>query len=157
MSVQLLDSIQHTRHTAQVPPSLLPHPPPPTATQAKLELDPAADRIHCLGFALRIFDNADRVDRAGKATERTSKAFYAASVFIEVGGRVCLRERVIWGCLFVRCVRVMCARETVWRCVLGGGVSLLQSQVNQACGGLVVANDLRPSGKVGAGWSRGGE
>eukprot|EP00198_Chlamydomonas_reinhardtii_P006395 XP_001695731.1 predicted protein [Chlamydomonas reinhardtii] len=47
--------------------------------KAKLELDPAADRIHCLGFALRIFDNADRVDRAGKATERTSKAFYAAS------------------------------------------------------------------------------
>ncbi|KAG2454757.1 hypothetical protein HYH02_000592 [Chlamydomonas schloesseri] len=52
--------------------------------KAKLELDPAADRIHCLGFALRIFDNADRVDRAGKATERTSKAFYAASVFIEI-------------------------------------------------------------------------
>ncbi|KAG2439993.1 hypothetical protein HXX76_004110 [Chlamydomonas incerta] len=52
--------------------------------KAKLELDPAADRIHCLGFALRIFDNADRVDRAGRATERTSKAFYAASVFIEI-------------------------------------------------------------------------
>ncbi|KAG2495255.1 hypothetical protein HYH03_006528 [Edaphochlamys debaryana] len=56
--------------------------------KAKLDpppgVDPAADRIHCLGFALRVFDNADRVDRAGKATERTSKAFYAASVFIEI-------------------------------------------------------------------------
>ncbi|GLC66007.1 hypothetical protein PLESTF_000371800 [Pleodorina starrii] len=52
--------------------------------KAQLKLDPAADRIHCLGFALRIFDNADRVDRAGRATERTSVAFYAASVFIEI-------------------------------------------------------------------------
>ncbi|KXZ46837.1 hypothetical protein GPECTOR_40g571 [Gonium pectorale] len=52
--------------------------------KAKLMLDPVGDRIHCLGFALRIFDNADRVDRAGKATERTSKAFYAASVFIDI-------------------------------------------------------------------------
>jgi hypothetical protein len=57
--------------------------------QARLELDPAGDRIHCEGFALRIFDNADRVDRAGKATERTCKAFYAASVFIEVTALPC--------------------------------------------------------------------
>ncbi|GIL77182.1 hypothetical protein Vretimale_3161 [Volvox reticuliferus] len=52
--------------------------------KAQLKLDPVSDRIHCLGFALRIFDNADRVDRAGRATERTSRAFYAASVFIEI-------------------------------------------------------------------------
>ncbi|GLI59519.1 hypothetical protein VaNZ11_001413 [Volvox africanus] len=52
--------------------------------KAHLKLDPVSDRIHCLGFALRIFDNADRVDRAGRATERTSRAYYAASVFIEI-------------------------------------------------------------------------
>lgn len=63
--------------------------PIPTAYQTQPQPTPAplhaqADRIHCEGFALRIFDNADRVDRAGKATERTSKAYYAASIFIEV-------------------------------------------------------------------------
>ncbi|EFJ44337.1 hypothetical protein VOLCADRAFT_118821 [Volvox carteri f. nagariensis] len=52
--------------------------------KAQIKLDPVADRIHCLGFALRIFDNADRVDRAGRATERTAVAYYAASVFVEI-------------------------------------------------------------------------
>lgn len=46
--------------------------------------DPEDDKLHCEAFALRIFGNADKVDRAGKATENTSKAYYAASIFLEV-------------------------------------------------------------------------
>ena len=54
--------------------------------KAKLQLEPEEDKLHCETFALRIFANADKVDRAGKSTENTSKAYYAASIFIEVDG-----------------------------------------------------------------------
>eukprot|EP00959_Pyramimonas_sp_CCMP1952_P104319 2180245-Pyramimonas_sp.AAC.2 len=35
-------------------------------------------------FAVKIFNNADKQDRAGRATADTAKAYYAASIFIEV-------------------------------------------------------------------------
>lgn len=61
------------------------------ATMSELEkakpslvLDPESDKFHCEGFAQKIFNNADRTDRAGKATENTSKAFYAAALFLGV-------------------------------------------------------------------------
>lgn len=41
-------------------------------------------RYQCEAFALRIFNNADRVDRAGRADSNTPKAYLAASYFIEV-------------------------------------------------------------------------
>jgi len=52
--------------------------------KARLQLDKESDKVHCEVFALRIFGNADRVDRLGKADMNTSKAFYAASFFIEI-------------------------------------------------------------------------
>ena len=52
--------------------------------KAKLSLDPEQDKLHLEGFALKIFVNADKVDRAGRATENTAKAFYASSIFIDV-------------------------------------------------------------------------
>lgn len=39
---------------------------------------------HIENFAIRIFDSADNEDRAGLATAKTAKNFYAASVFLEV-------------------------------------------------------------------------
>ena len=51
----------------------------------KLQLDTkGGDRVHCELFALRIFENADRVDRAGRADMNTSKAFYVATFFFDV-------------------------------------------------------------------------
>ena len=52
--------------------------------KAELKLDEEADRMHCEGFAMSIFDKADRADRAGAASLGTAKAFYASSVFMEV-------------------------------------------------------------------------
>ncbi len=63
--------------------------------KAKLTLEPEEDKLHCEAFALRIFANADKVDRAGKATENTSKAYYAASIFIEVGWVRSHAQRVV--------------------------------------------------------------
>ena len=48
-------------------------------------LDPVKDREHCINFALRIFRNADRADCAGQADLNTCKAYYAASIFLQVG------------------------------------------------------------------------
>eukprot|EP00955_Chlamydomonas_euryale_P104596 365578-Chlamydomonas_euryale.AAC.8 len=50
----------------------------------KLALDKEQDRFHCEAVALKIFSNADKVDRAGKATIATAKAFLAASYFLDV-------------------------------------------------------------------------
>ena len=54
------------------------------AFKSKNELKAEEDKLHLEGFALKIFDRADRVDRAGRADMSTCKAFYAASVFMEV-------------------------------------------------------------------------
>jgi hypothetical protein len=35
-------------------------------------------------FAAKIFENADREDRAGKASKKTALAYYAATIFMEV-------------------------------------------------------------------------
>jgi vacuolar protein sorting-associated protein VTA1 len=53
--------------------------------KAAIQLDAANDRYACETFALGIFKRADRVDRAGRADANTCKAYYAASIFIEVG------------------------------------------------------------------------
>lgn len=53
----------------------------------KLALDPELDKPHLETFALKIFANADKVDRAGRANENTAKAFYAASIFMDVSDR----------------------------------------------------------------------
>jgi vacuolar protein sorting-associated protein VTA1 len=42
------------------------------------------DRAECEAFALGVFRRADRVDRAGRADANTSKAFYAAAIFMQV-------------------------------------------------------------------------
>jgi hypothetical protein len=47
-------------------------------------LDSVKDREHCINFALRIFKNADRADCAGLADLNTCKAYYAASIFLQV-------------------------------------------------------------------------
>ncbi len=52
-----------------------------------ITLDVTNDRYACETFALNIFKRADKVDRAARADVNTSKAFYAASIFIEVRGR----------------------------------------------------------------------
>lgn len=52
--------------------------------KAALKLDPAADQPHCEQFALRIFRNADKVDRAGRANMDTARSFYAATVFLDM-------------------------------------------------------------------------
>ncbi|KAJ9531220.1 hypothetical protein QJQ45_006662 [Haematococcus lacustris] len=49
-----------------------------------LTLDQESDRYHCESFALKIFSNADRTDRAGRADVNTAKAFFAASFFLEI-------------------------------------------------------------------------
>merc|ERR1719248_397988 len=54
------------------------------AAKEVLELEEEADRMHCEGFAMSIFEKADRADRAGAASLGTAKAFYASSVFMEV-------------------------------------------------------------------------
>jgi hypothetical protein len=54
--------------------------------KAVLALDKDADRMHCEAFALRVFANADRNDRAGRRDLGTAKAFYAASCFLDVRG-----------------------------------------------------------------------
>merc|ERR1719321_857205 len=54
------------------------------AAKEGLELEHEADRMHCEGFAMSIFEKADRADRAGAASLGTAKAFYASSVFMEV-------------------------------------------------------------------------
>jgi len=47
------------------------------------KLDREADHLEMERFAMEIFDKADRVDRAGAATESTAKTFYAAVYFIQ--------------------------------------------------------------------------
>ena len=42
------------------------------------------DSVHVEGFAVGVFARADKADRAGVADLNTAKAFYAASVFLEV-------------------------------------------------------------------------
>ncbi len=60
------------------------------ALLAKLEKDKPSlnigpeDQAYCENFALTVFSRADKVDRAEKADRTTAKAFYAASIFIEV-------------------------------------------------------------------------
>lgn len=49
-----------------------------------LNLSKTDDPGYCENFALSVFARADRIDRAGKADRNTAKAFYAASIFIEV-------------------------------------------------------------------------
>ena len=48
------------------------------------QLNAEDDKLYLEGFALKIFNRADKVDIAGKANMSTCKAFYAASVFMEV-------------------------------------------------------------------------
>ena len=38
----------------------------------------------CREFAMKVFDKADAVDRAGKSTKATAKSFYAAASFLDV-------------------------------------------------------------------------
>lgn len=38
----------------------------------------------CRGFAMKVFDKADAVDRAGKSNKTTAKSFYAAASFLDV-------------------------------------------------------------------------
>jgi hypothetical protein len=52
--------------------------------KTRLVLDPESDKVHCEAFALKVFGNADRIDRQGKADANTAKAYYAASFFFEV-------------------------------------------------------------------------
>lgn len=54
------------------------------AFKSKNTLNAEEDKLHLEGFALKIFDRADRVDRAGRSDMSTCKMFYAASVFMEV-------------------------------------------------------------------------
>jgi len=60
------------------------------ALLAKLEKDKPAinagpdDHQHCENFAVKVFNRADRVDRAGRADKGTATTYYAASVFLEV-------------------------------------------------------------------------
>ncbi len=42
------------------------------------------DAQECEAFAVTVFNRADRQDRAGKAGPTTVKAFYVATIFIEV-------------------------------------------------------------------------
>eukprot|EP00884_Botryococcus_braunii_P023475 jgi/Botrbrau1/9811/Bobra.0322s0016.1 len=42
------------------------------------------DQAYCENFALTVFARADKIDRAEKADKNTAKAFYAASIFIEI-------------------------------------------------------------------------
>ena len=66
------------------------------AVMKQLEADKAAgrgpgasredDQLHVEGFAQQIFSKADKVDRAGCATIKTARSFYAAAVFFEVLG-----------------------------------------------------------------------
>lgn len=46
------------------------------------KLDREGDALEMERFAIEIFDRADKVDRAGAATEDTARRFYAASVFM---------------------------------------------------------------------------
>ncbi len=62
-----------------------------SATISKLEKDKVAlgvdkeqDKVHVEVFALRVFANADKVDRMGRADAGTARGFYAASCFIDV-------------------------------------------------------------------------
>jgi hypothetical protein len=61
------------------------------ALLSKLEKDKAAinpggdDAGHCEKFALTLFARADKADRAGRADKTTAAAYYAASIFFEVG------------------------------------------------------------------------
>eukprot|EP00803_Ostreobium_quekettii_P008779 evm.model.scf_2097.3 EVM.evm.TU.scf_2097.3 scf_2097:20497-25081(-) len=49
-----------------------------------INLDQEADAEYCEKFALGVFRNAERKDRAGQATRDTAKAYYAASIFLEI-------------------------------------------------------------------------
>ncbi|GAB2277750.1 hypothetical protein Dimus_012453 [Dionaea muscipula] len=42
------------------------------------------DHLHLEGFALNVFEKADKQDRAGRADLNTAKTFYAASIFFEI-------------------------------------------------------------------------
>ena len=47
-------------------------------------VSPEEDQLHIEGFAQQIFNNADKVDRAGAASINTARSFYAAAIFFEV-------------------------------------------------------------------------
>jgi hypothetical protein len=91
--------------------------------KAKLApVDRDQDRIHCEAFALKIFGNADRVDRLGRSDANTAKAYYAASYFLEVStcsqehaGRVpcCCRVLVLGEPthLFVHCLSLQACKQ----------------------------------------------
>ena len=42
------------------------------------------DKDHCEAFAVNVFNRADKQDRSGKADLKTVKAFYVATVFMDV-------------------------------------------------------------------------
>ena len=46
-------------------------------------VDPVTDRAVCREFALRVYDRADRADRAGQATAKQVEAFSAAGTFLK--------------------------------------------------------------------------
>lgn len=60
------------------------------ALMSKLEQDnkkltlSETDRDHCEAFAVNVFNRADKQDRSGKADHNTVRAFYVATVFIQV-------------------------------------------------------------------------
>ncbi|BDA46061.1 probable vacuolar protein sorting-associated protein VTA1 homolog at N-terminal half [Coccomyxa sp. Obi] len=60
------------------------------ALLAKLEKDKPFinsgpdDQQYCENFAVKVFNRADKVDRAGRADKSTATTYYAASVFIEI-------------------------------------------------------------------------
>jgi vacuolar protein sorting-associated protein VTA1 len=73
-----------------LPPALSNHAPVPPSTllpATQLGKD-EEDASYCEGFALTVFNRADRVDRAGRADKATAMTFYAASYFMEARCRV---------------------------------------------------------------------
>lgn len=42
------------------------------------------DAQHCEAFAMQVFSRADKQDRSGKADHNTVRAFYVATIFIDV-------------------------------------------------------------------------
>ena len=54
-----------------------------------VQVHPVEDGQYCEQFAMVVFNRADKADRAGKADKNTVKAFYVASVFIDVRQQLC--------------------------------------------------------------------
>lgn len=98
-----LASTPHTQHSTPPPSNSpqaleLPHPAEPIRGLIKALFDQcekdkprvqpneAADREYCRNFALTVFSRADKLDRAKRADINTAKCFYAAAIFLQVGG-----------------------------------------------------------------------